>query len=130
MLTQAHRLRELAEYINQRQPVPIARYFTEDFRLDDAGAGVVRTGHAGAQAMIEETLSLAPDARLEMVDVVEAGDRVAVRWRLTGTRTIGPVEVAMIAIYRFADGRIAEDWGVWTAKPWQPPDGGPQLTSL
>ena len=121
--------RELAEYINQRQPV---RLHATSPRIPPGRCwrGVVRTGHAGAQAMIEETLSLAPDARLEMVDVVEAGDRVAVRWCLTGTRTNGPVEVAMIAIYRFADGRIAEDWGVWSAKPWQPPDGGPQLTSL
>jgi hypothetical protein len=46
MPTQAELLQELSELVNQRQPVLIARYFTEDFRLDDAGAGVVRTGHA------------------------------------------------------------------------------------
>jgi predicted SnoaL-like aldol condensation-catalyzing enzyme len=105
--------------VNHRQPAPIARYFTENFRLDDAGAGVVRTGHAGAQAMIDDIFSLAPDVRLEMLDTVEAADRVAVRWRVTGTRTTGSFDVAMIAIYRFFDGRIAEDWGVWSGKPWQ-----------
>jgi hypothetical protein len=29
----------------------------------------------------------------------------------------------MIAIDRFADGRIAEDWGVWSDTPWQAPAG-------
>ena len=112
-------LKELANLVNHRQPITIARYFTEDFRLDDAGAGVVRTGHAGAQTMMENILSLAPDVRLEILDSVEAADRVAVRWRLSGTREAGPFDVAMIAIYRFADGRIAEDWGVWSGKSWQ-----------
>jgi hypothetical protein len=46
MPTKVELLGELAELLNQRRPVPIARYFTEDFRLDDAGAGVMLTGHA------------------------------------------------------------------------------------
>ena len=119
MLMKVKVLDEVTELVNRRQPVPIARYFTEDFRLDDAGAGVVRTGHAGAKAMFEEILSLAPGVRLEILDSVEAADRVAVRWRITGTRATGSFDVAILAIYRFVKGRIAEDWGVWTGKPWQ-----------
>jgi predicted SnoaL-like aldol condensation-catalyzing enzyme len=125
-MAKAELLQELSELVNQRRPVPIARYFTEDFRLDDAGAGVVRSGHAGAQTMMENILALAPDVRLEMLDTVEAADRVAVRWRLTGNRTTGAFDVAMIAIYRFVDGRIAEDWGVWSGRAWQ--DGRPPST--
>ena len=49
MSTKVEVLNELVELINQRREVPIARYFTEDFRLDDAGTGVVRNGHAGAR---------------------------------------------------------------------------------
>lgn len=112
-------MKELAELVTQRRQFPITRYFTEDFRLDDAGAGVVLTGHAGAQTMIQNILSLAPDVRFEILDTVEAEDRVAVRWRVTGTKTTGSFDVAMIAIYRFANGRIAEDWGVWSGKPWR-----------
>jgi predicted SnoaL-like aldol condensation-catalyzing enzyme len=118
-MTKAELLQELSELVNRRQPVTIARYFTEDFRLDDAGTGVVRTGHAGAQTMMENILALAPDVRFEILDAVEAADRAAVRWRVTGTRTTGSFDVAMIAIYRFDDGRIAEDWGVWSDKAWQ-----------
>jgi len=119
MPTQVKLLAELAELLNQRLPVPIERYFTEDFRLDDAGAGTMLTGHAGAKAMIDHILALAPDVHYQMLDTVEAADRVAVRWRVTGTKTTGLFDVAMMAIYRFAKGRIAEDWGVWSGKPWQ-----------
>src|SRR5262245_9050550 len=119
MPTKAERLEELAGLVNRRQPVPIESFFAEDFRLDDAGAGVVRTGHAGARAMIDDILALAPDIRFQMLDTVEAADRLAVRWRVTGTGAAGPFDVAMIAIYRFVDGCIAEDWGVWSGKPWR-----------
>jgi hypothetical protein len=51
-------LGELAELLNQRRPVPITRYFTEDFRLDDAGAGVMLTGNVGAKRMIDDIPSL------------------------------------------------------------------------
>jgi predicted SnoaL-like aldol condensation-catalyzing enzyme len=120
MLTKAGLLQQLADLVNERRPIEVARYFTEDFRLDDASTGLVRTGHAGAQAMMDGVLALAPDVHFEVLDVVEGADRVAVRWRVTGTGEAGPLDVAMIAIYRFVDGRIAEDWGVWSSKPWQP----------
>jgi predicted ester cyclase len=119
MLTKVEVLQDLTKLVNERQTVPIARYFTEDFRLDDAGAGVVLTGHAGAQTMIDSIFALAPDVRYEILDTVEAADRVAVRWRVTGTRTTGSFDVAMVAIYRFENGRIADDWGVWSSKSWQ-----------
>jgi predicted SnoaL-like aldol condensation-catalyzing enzyme len=121
MPTKTEILRDLAMLVNRRQAVPIARYFAEDFRLDDAGAGLVRTGHAGAQTMIDDLLSRAPDIRLEMLDSVEAADRVAARWRVTGTGARGSFDVAMMAFYRFDGARIAEDWGVWSGKPWRTP---------
>jgi predicted SnoaL-like aldol condensation-catalyzing enzyme len=106
----------------QRRPIDIAHYFTEDFRLDDAGSGVVRTGHAGAQAMFDDIFSLAEDIRYEILDTVEAADRVAVRWCVTGTRTTGSFDVAMIGFYRFVDGRIAEDWAFGVASPGRRPE--------
>lgn len=93
--------------------------FAGVFRLDDAGAGTVRNGHTGAQIMIDDILSLAPDVRFEILDAIEAPDRVAIRWCARGTRPTGSFDVAIIAIYRFVNGRIAEDWGVWSGKPWQ-----------
>jgi predicted ester cyclase len=50
------------------------------------------------------------------------GDRVALRWTLTGTH-LGPygqlqptgkrIEVAGVFLCRVANGKIAESWGVW-----------------
>src|SRR5206468_3067678 len=58
------------------------------------------------------------------------GDRVTVRYTLTVTykggdpnipaSTIGKrVTVMGIAIYRIANGRIAEEWAVWDSLSWQ-----------
>jgi hypothetical protein len=77
MPTNLELLKELAELIIQRRPVTIARYFTDDFRLDDAGAGTLRFGHSGAQTMIDDILSLALDVRLDILDPIEAPDRRA-----------------------------------------------------
>ena len=112
-------LAELAELINQRRPVSMSRYFTEDFCLDDAGAGILLLGHAGAQQMIDNVYALAPDFHYEILDAFETTDRVAVRWRVTGTAAAGPFDVAMMAISWFSNGRISKDWGVWSGKPWQ-----------
>jgi steroid delta-isomerase-like uncharacterized protein len=63
-----------------------------------------------------------PDARLELGDAFEAGDRVAARLTITGTHegelmgvpaSHRPISVELITILRFSDqGRIAERWNV------------------
>ena len=116
MSIQTDALRELTRLLNAREPVDVARFFTEDFRLEDPGAGVLRSGHAGARQMIDNVLALGPDARLDILDMFEQGDRVAVRWQVsTGAPRSGP---AMIAIYQFAGARIAQDWGISVQSPW------------
>jgi ketosteroid isomerase-like protein len=53
-------------------------------------------------------------------DMVEEGDRVAVRWLFSGVRDGHPVVMPCVAIYRFVDGRVAEDWGIasYQGHPW------------
>ena len=80
MSTQMDVLRKLAELFNGRKPIDMARFFTEDFRLEDPGAGVVRNGLDGAQRMMEAVRALAHDGRLEILGMFESGNRVAVRW--------------------------------------------------
>ena len=56
---------------------------------------------------------------VEILDMVEESDRVAVRWQVTGTYDNGkPYERSIMAIYRFENGRIAEDWGIATPALW------------
>ena len=74
-------------------------------------------------AYVASTLHTAhPDLRFTIEDLVADADRVVIRWRMRGTNTgplrgrppTGqPVELAAIAIFRLADGRIAERWAAW-----------------
>ena len=62
-----------------------------------------------------------PDATIVLEDAIEADDRVAIRLTVRGTHggelmgipaTQRPVEMAVITILRFEDGRVAERWNV------------------
>jgi predicted ester cyclase len=55
---------------------------------------------------------------------VEQGDRVAARWRFSGIRDGAPCHLTAVAIYRFAGGRIVEDWGMASRADWPGADGG------
>ena len=121
MPAQTDVIRELASLLNARKEVPIARFFTEDFRLYDPGAGIWLEGHDGAQDMVEMLLAFSPGARLEVLDMIEQGDRVAVRWQLTNGGTPDARSASMLAIYHFVDNRIAQDWGISAGTPWEMP---------
>jgi len=115
MTVQTDALRELVAIMNERQAIDVTRFFTPDFRVDDPGAGVTKVGYDGAREMIESILRLAPDVRLEILDMVQSGERVAVRWSVTIEGGPGP---AMLAIYWFVGSRIARDWGISARAPW------------
>ena len=119
MSLQTDALHQLAASIARREPIDIQRYFTEDFRLDDPGSSVVRHGFEGAKHMMDAIMAIAPDVRFEILDTVEQADRVAVRWRVTGTSNDTRFSAAIVAIYRFVDARIAEDWGISSKNPWR-----------
>ena len=60
-----------------------------------------------------------PDFRIAIEDVVESGDRIAVRVTATGTHsasmfgeapTAATIRLYGMILYRFEDGLIAEDW--------------------
>jgi predicted ester cyclase len=122
MSVQTDLLRELVTLCNERKTFDVARFFTEDFRLEDPGSGVIRTGLDGARRMIEEVRALAHDGRLEILDMFESGDRVAVRWSYKGQRA----SFAMMAIYEFTGNRIRRDWGILARTPWTDYGSGPQ----
>ena len=61
MTAHANVIRELVALFNARSEIPIAQFFSPDFRLQDPGAGVWREGHKGARDMIAAALAIAPD---------------------------------------------------------------------
>ena len=118
MSQQKELLRELAAAHDTGAPDRISDWFTEDFRLHEPGAPPLPTGHEGARQMRARFRTLDPPIKLEILDMIEEGDRVAVRWQLTATYQGRPFEQSIIAIYRFEKDRIAEDWGISTRALW------------
>ncbi len=82
------------------------------------------TSRASLEAFIGVSRTAFPDFRIQIQDVIAAGDRVAVRRTVTATHE-GPfagipatgkrVEWTGTTIYRIADGRIVEAWWSYDA---------------
>ena len=118
-------LREIAAAMSSGAPDRISNWFTEDFRLHEPGKPALPVGHEGARQMMEAVrqnrmrAGVQTPAKVEILDMIEEGDLVAVRWQLTATDYDGkPYERSIMAIYRFENGRIAEDWGISIPALW------------
>lgn len=85
MSRQKDLLREIAAASNSGAPDRIGDWFTEDFRLHEPGALTLPSGHEGAGQMRARFRTLTAPINLEILDMIEEGDRVAVRWQLTAT---------------------------------------------
>lgn len=79
-------------------------------------------GIEGARYALRHFRSAFPDARYWIEDLLADGDKVIIRGRLTGTQTgelMGfpasgkPIDIKIIDIYRCAEGKLVERWGVF-----------------
>ena len=89
-------------------------------------------GLEGARKLITRSRSVFPNVQSTVEDIFAEGDKVAVRWTFRGIYQgeakpgfPNPGErctLVAISIYRFANGKIEDDWGVeafWnTGSPW------------
>ena len=117
MSSQVEILQRLASLLNDGDKIEVAQFFTPDFVVEQPGRPLL-SGHAGAEEMVRSFRALGSRVQLTILDSVEQGERVAIRWRVTFDAP-EPTTVALLAIYRFVDGRIAEDWGLAAAAPWR-----------
>ena len=89
MSQQKDLLREIAAAMSAGAPDRISDWFTEDFRLHEPGGPTLLVGHEGARQMRESgrriRAGLKSPINVEILDMIEEGDRVAVRWQLTAT---------------------------------------------
>ena len=109
-------LRRYIELYNVRAWEPLKELLTDDY-----------VHHSNAEELTAEQfvrgsewiIAGIPDFRVEVLDVVAEGDRVVLRYVGTGTHrasmlgeapTSGPIELHGMTLFRFVDGRIAEDW--------------------
>jgi ketosteroid isomerase-like protein len=118
MSRQKEVLREIAQAINGNGHYRIDEWFTEDFRLVEPPKPDWPRGHEGASKLLETFTTLTPPVQLVARDMVEDADRVAVRWQLSATYNGEPLHLAMMAIYRFREGCIAEDCGIAIRGEW------------
>jgi len=82
--------------------------YAEDF-VDHVNA-LEFHGQEGIARSVALYRALFADLRIDVVDQLAEGDRVASRWVLRGTHRGRQVTLPGITISRFENGRIAEDW--------------------
>jgi len=107
-------LETIAARVNAGRSDGLEELFTEDFLLHDPGSPNWPRGREGARMMMAAFKGI----ELEPLEMVEQGDRVCVRWAFSGERDGSAISASCVAIYRFVDGLIAEDWGVVARAPW------------
>jgi predicted ester cyclase len=119
-------LRQLPALLQRPEPEAVRRLFTPDFRLHDAKYPDWPRGHDGALRMFLQMKTMMPDLDARIEDMFGEADKVFVRWRFKGVATGNfegrkgdgsRIEVIVFAVYRFEDGKIAEDWGADIALP-------------
>jgi predicted SnoaL-like aldol condensation-catalyzing enzyme len=106
------------ELMNQRRPEAIGDYFADDV-VDHSPAPGQAPGLTGVEEMLRRLLDSDPTLRVTVDDVVVQGERVAVRetWHTAG----GTWDIAHF--FRFAAGRVAEEWSLGWPGPPSPPAG-------
>ncbi|HZB42957.1 MAG TPA: ester cyclase [Ilumatobacter sp.] len=119
MTSQADATRRLLEAFNANRPDDVSDLITDDF-LDHHVPAEIPRGVEGLRTWWS-ILHSAFDGRIDVDDVIEGDDRVASRWRFSGTHigefngipaTNAKFSAEFMSIDRFQSGRIAERWEV------------------
>jgi predicted SnoaL-like aldol condensation-catalyzing enzyme len=91
---------------------------TEDFPLHEPGKAALLAGHEAARQM-RASPTPKPPVNVQILELIEEGDRVDVRRQTSATDADGNAdERSIVAIYRFANGRIADGWGITGPALW------------
>ena len=114
-------VRRVQEAWNQNRLDDLDQYFAPDFKAnsnDPSGA----PGLAGAKTAHGVMNQRMSDRNVQILELVEEGDKVVTRNRATGKHTGQPwmgapadgkaYEIESWSIYRFRDGKIVEHWGL------------------
>ena len=117
--------RVFEEVIPAGDAIAMRELATPDFLDHDPLPGQP-PGCEGVEYVVASMHGAHPDLRFAIHDLVAEGDLVTVRWTMHGTNTgplFGqppsgqPVELSAIAIFRIADGKLAERWAAWKRMP-------------
>jgi predicted ester cyclase len=98
------------------------QYFAPDFKANSNDPNGAK-GLAGAKASHAAMNQVFSDRKIEILELLEDGDKVVMRNRATGKHTGGQLwmgapadgkayDIESWSIYRFRDGKIVEHWGI------------------
>lgn len=117
--------RLIDDFWNGRNAGAVNELLAADARVHDANTPDYGSGPEAYKKVFTLYTTAFPDVRLTIDgDLIESGDRVVMRWTAKGThqgdlRGIAPtgrkMDVSGITIFRFAEGKIAEQWTNWNA---------------
>jgi predicted ester cyclase len=99
------------------------QYFSADFNNSQSATQGLPAGLEGAKIAHQGFMQAFPDRKVELLDLVEEGDTVAIRNKVTGTNTGGmpplnipangkPFTIESWSIYRLEDGKVVEHKGI------------------
>ncbi len=113
--------RAVDEVLNRHNPYALPEFVVADVRDGFTLPGQA-PGLAGLAGRLTVALSAFPDLEYTIDELVEQGDRVALRGTLRATHT-GPlldcpptgrtIEIGGMSLLRLAGGRIIERWGLY-----------------
>jgi len=114
-------VRRLFEVWNTGNLDAIDELYAADYAADYRPYAPLRQGHDAIRGMIQRAHVAFPDFHEELEEMVAEGDKVAVRFTITGTQlgqwgplppTGKPVRFEEIVILRFVDGKVVEQRGL------------------
>jgi len=99
------------------------QYFAPSFDNSQSGLPGLPPGLEGSKMAHQGTMESFPDRKVEVLDVIEQGDRVLIRSRVSGTNRGGfpafnvpandrPFTIESWSIYRLKDGKVVEHEGM------------------
>jgi predicted ester cyclase len=102
------------------------QYFAPGFNNSQSATPGLPAGLEGSKMAHQGVMQSFPDRKVEILDIIDGGDRVFVRNRVTGTNKGGfapfkvpandrPFTIESWNVYRFEDGKVVEHVGMTDA---------------
>lgn len=110
------------EVWNQKKLGLIDELVSPDYIHHDSGTATVQTGIEGYKQFVRLFQNAFPDIRFTIQDEISEGDKVVIRWTVTGTHrgdlpdlpaTNKAISLSGISIARLKDGKGIESWNNW-----------------
>lgn len=107
------------DHLNAKDIDACLRLMTPDFIINIAEMPYQKRGQSAWRRHAEILFSAFPDVKVHIEDIFAVDDRLAVRIRIRGTHrgeflgnppTGKTIDYTSHEIYRFADGKLAEEW--------------------